>query len=546
MALAGCGMIYEFLLSHYAARVLGATEAAIFGVFTVMIAAMGVGAFAAAKIRNPFTGFAWLELLIALIGSTAVLFIAAIVAITYLLPSMIAQTYGLQGVEFNGGLIDGLRLFANAVPYIMAFILGVLIGAEIPLIARVRENIYGMHLENNTGTIYGADYIGAGVGAFIFVLFLLQLEHSLAAVVAATVNVLAGLVFFIRYRKQIDWATPLLIGHLLVAVIVMIVGIRGGHWESAMEDMLYKDKVIHSMQTRYQRVVVTKRIMDPGKAPVYALHINGHTQFSSRDEQIYHSMLVYPAMTASARHDKVLIIGGGDGLALRDVLKWNPDNVVLVDLDEQIIDFFSEPYYSDSDIINAPLLALNGGALKDPRVEVKIGDAFLIVDQLLQTQSRFDTIIVDLPDPNHPDLNKLYSARFYSKLLHLLAGDGAISVQSTSPYHAPEAFKSIGKTMNFAGFENVEQYHANVPSFGEWGWTIATPSGQPPKQRLEALKIMPQEDEWLSKELMLGAFAFGKDFYKDIKHIKINRLNSTVLYDYHRQGWARESESIWR
>ncbi|MDH5219153.1 MAG: spermidine synthase, partial [Gammaproteobacteria bacterium] len=261
---------------------------------------------------------------------------------------------------------------------------------------------------------------------------------------------------------------------------------------------------------------------------------------------IYHSMLVYPAMAASARHDKVLIIGGGDGLALRDVLKWNPDNVVLVDLDERIIDFFSEPYYSGSDIINEPLLALNGGALKDPRVEVKIGDAFLIVDQLLQTQSRFDTIIVDLPDPNHPDLNKLYSARFYSKLLHLLAGDGAISVQSTSPFHAPEAFKSIGKTMNFAGFENVEQYHANVPSFGEWGWTIATPLGQPPKQRLEALKVMPQEDEWLSKELILGAFAFGKDFYDDINTIKINRLNSTVLYDYHRQGWARESESIWQ
>ncbi|MDH5666334.1 MAG: hypothetical protein OEY10_08555, partial [Nitrosopumilus sp.] len=320
----------------------------------------------------------------------------------------------------------------------------------------------------------------------------------------------------------------------------------GTHWESAMEDMLYKDKVIHSMQTRYQRVVVTKRIMDPTKAPVYALHINGHTQFSSRDEHIYHSMLVYPAMAASARQNQVLIIGGGDGLALRDVLKWNPKQVTLVDLDERIIDFFSEPYYKNNEVINTPLIALNENAFNDPRVDVKVGDAFLIVDELLQSQSRFDTIIVDLPDPNHPDLNKLYTARFYSKLQHILAGDGAISVQSTSPYHAPEAFKSIGKTMAYAGFKNVEQYHANVPSFGEWGWTIATPQGQSAKQRLQALDELPLKDNWLTQDLLLSAFAFGKPFYDDINHIKINRLNSTVLFDYHRQGWARESANIWQ
>jgi spermidine synthase len=540
MVLAGCGMIYEFLLSHYAARVLGATEVAIFGVFTIMIASMGVGSFAAKKLRCAFTSFAWLELAIALIGATAVLLIAAAITFTHLLPIVIGETYGLTGIEPSGGIVSVLQTLGRKTPYIMAFVLGALIGAEIPLIARVRESVYGMHLEHNTGTVYGADYIGAGIGATLFVIVLLTLNVTVIAVVAASANLLAGLLFYACYRGHIRFKHLLFAGHISVAILVGVVAVYGGRWEKNLEDMLYKDKVVHSMNTRYQRVVVTKRIMDPRKAPVHDLHINGHTQFSSHDEKIYHSMLTYPAMAASARHDNVLIIGGGDGLALRDVLRWDPEKVVLIDLDKQIIDFFTKPYVKDGEEINYPLLKLNDWAFSDPRVEVRIGDAFIYVDGVLQEQHRFDTIIVDLPDPNHPDLNKLYSARFYAKLLHLLSGDGALSIQSTSPYHAKEAFISIGKTVKFAGFQNVEQYHTNVPSFGEWGWTIATPTGQSAKQRLSALEQLPRDDGWMTKDLLVGAFAFSKGFYEKADAIKINRLGSNVIYDYHRLGWARE------
>lgn len=533
-------MIYEFLLSHYAARVLGVTEVAIFGVFTIMIASMGIGSFAAKKLRCEFSSFAWLELLIAFIGVTAVLFISASIVFTYVLPSVISDTYKIRGISPEGGIIVVLQWLAQKTPYIMAFVLGSLIGAEIPLIARVREAVYGMHLKHNTGTIYGADYIGAGIGATIFVFVLLSMEASTTAVVAASANLAAGLLFLWRYREHIRFKYLLLAGHLSVTAIIVVVAIYGNNWESSMEDMLYKDKVIHSMNTRYQRVVVTKRIMDPKKAPIYSLHINGHTQFSSFDEKIYHAMLTYPAMAASARHDNILIIGGGDGLALRDILRWNPKHVTLIDLDRQIIDFFSKPFLKNNEEINYSLLKLNEWSFSDPRVEVIIGDAFIYVNGLLEQQRRFDTIVVDLPDPNHPDLNKLYSARFYAKLYHLLAGDGAISVQSTSPYHAKEAFISIGKTMRYAGFPNVQQYHANVPSFGEWGWTIATVTGKAPKQRLAELERLPVDNEWITKEVMLGAFAFSKSFYKTASNIKINRLASNVVYEYHRLGWERE------
>jgi len=110
-----------------------------------------------------------------------------------------------------------------------------------------------------------------------------------------------------------------------------------------MEDMLYQDKVIYRMNTKYQHITITERTMDPAKPPVLTLYINGRTQFASNDEHIYHSMLTYPAMAASARHEKILIVGGGDGLALRNVLQWNPEKVTLLDLDEQVIQFFSTP-----------------------------------------------------------------------------------------------------------------------------------------------------------------------------------------------------------
>ncbi len=542
MVLAGCGLIYEFLLSHYAARVLGATEQAIFAVFTIMITAMGVGAFAAGRLRCPFTGFAWLELVIALLGAVAILFSAATITVTMVLPNVIAYTYGVPDVHPDGGIVRLLQQAALYLPYLLAFALGALIGAEIPLIARVREAVHEARLEHNTGTVYGVDYIGAGIGATLFVACLLRLEVSLSAALVAAANLVMGLVFFLRYRRRIRAWPWLAVGHGLVALVIVVVGLHGGRWQAAMEDMLYKDTVIYQTQTRYQHIVVTRRIADPARPPVYALYINGHNQFSSSDERIYHAMLTYPAMAASARHDEILIIGGGDGLALRDVLRWDPRRVTLIDLDAELIDFFSHPHYVNGVAINAPLLELNRHAFSDPRLDLMIGDAYNRVDELLRAGRRFDTIIIDLPDPNHPDLGKLYSDRFYAKLAGLLMGDGALVTQSTSPYHAREAFMSIGRTLEAAGFAHVEPYHANVPSFGEWGWQIAVPRGAPASRRLAALARLPVDDGWSTKAWLLSAFAFPKGFFDGREAIAVNRIHGTVLYDYYRQGWQRENE----
>jgi len=546
--LAGCGLIYEYLLSHYAARVLGAVETTIFAMIGIMIVSMGLGSFAAKIFKNPFTSFAWLELLIAFLGLSSVLIIATIFAFANTLPKIIGDTYGLPpDLIPEGGAFRFMQEFASLSPYIMGFILGFLIGMEIPLIARIREALYEKNLAHNAGTIYGADYIGAGIGAAVWVLFMLSLEITTAAVFTASANLLAGLAFYIRYHKKIKFSPAFLLCQLILVAFALNIFKNGSNWDSELEATLYKDNVIYSEHSQFQHVTVTKRIMNPDTPPIYSLFINGRTQFSSFDEKIYHEMLVHPVMSASASHDKILIIGGGDGLALREVFKWNPKKVTMLELDKTIVDLFSSEKFDEKSgtIINKALIELNQHSLNDKRVNIIYGDAFLSIDSLLQQQSLFDTIIIDLPDPSHPDLNKLYSKRFYEKTKQLLSGSGAMVVQSTSPYHAKNAFLSIGKTVKAAGYIHVEQFHQNIPSFGEWGWTIATKNGNSALYRLNQTHSLPVKTSWLTPELIKSSFNFPLNFFANLDSININTLSSHSLYQYHQKAWQQE-QGIYR
>jgi len=541
MVLAGCGLIYEYLLSHYAGRVLGSMESVIYTIIGIMIVSMGLGAFAARLVKNPFSGFAWLELVVALLGSSAVLLIALLFAFSTRLPQVLMETFALPpDLLPNGGFLQQVEQIAAISPYLMAALLGFLIGMEIPLMARVRQALYSQHLTHNTGSIYGMDYLGAGIGAALWVGFMLTLEVSYAAALTASANLIMGLLFLLLFRQRIASRIPLLLAHGITALLVLSIALFGSDWDAQMEDLLYQDKVVYRLNTHYQRLTVTERLISAEQPSVLTFYINGRTQFASNDEHLYHALLTAPALAASARHDKILIIGGGDGLALRDVLRWNPQEVLLLDLDPALVRLFAEPLNIQGETVNQRLLELNQHAFADPRVQPQFGDAFLGVDELIAQQRYFDSIIVDLPDPSHPDLNKLYSSRFYAKLKLLLAGDGALVVQSTSPYHARRTFLSIGKTLKQAGFKHVQQYHHNVPSFGEWGWSIATREGSSPKQRIQQLRELPIDDGWSTPSNLLAAFEFGRDFFHGIDSIKVNRLGTMQAYQYHQQDWQQE------
>lgn len=304
-----------------------------------------------------------------------------------------------------------------------------------------------------------------------------------------------------------------------------------------LSNLLYLDKVIYTDKTRFQHITFTERQMGLEQAPIVNFYLNGRLQFSSSDEYIYHSYLVTPALAASARQDNILIIGGGDGLALRDILQWQPKQVTLIDLDKELIQLFKKPEEKVPSSLAIKVLQLNGNSLNDPAVKLIYSDAFIAIDQLIQSKQSFDAIIVDLPDPSHPDLNKLYSVNFYARLKQLLAGDGLIAIQSTSPYHAKDAFISIGKTVKAANFKHVQQYHDNVPSFGEWGWTIAAKSGASPLNRIKQLGNFKVDQSWLTLPMLIGAFEFSNYYYENKKEIPINYLGNHTIYQLHQKAW---------
>ncbi|RYV03720.1 spermidine synthase [Shewanella sp. OPT22] len=540
--LAACGLIYEYLLSHYAGRILGALEAAIYTMIGIMIVSMGLGAFAARKIKDAFTGFATLELIVAICGSSAILITAAIIGFTSEFPQIIANTFNLPPDQLpDGGSIQTMQALVKYLPYVWGTILGLMIGMEIPLIARVRQSLSEEHLLHNAGTIYGADYIGAGAGAAIWVGFMLAMDIELAATLTASANLIAGFVFLFRFRDRIKHFSLLVVGHVLASFLLLALATFGPDWQQGFNNLLYKDKVVYSQATRFQQLTFTERLRGSGLEPVYSMYINGRLQFSSEDEHIYHSFLVDPVMAISPRHDNILIIGGGDGLGLKQVLKWDPKHVTLMDLDGELIKLFASDTTAMPTELSKALRQLNGDALNDSRLKLMFDDAFNGVDKLIRNHKKYDTIVVDLPDPSHPDLNKLYSDVFYRKLKELLSADGAINIQSTSPYHAKNAFISIGKTLSSTGFQ-VQQYHHNVPSFGEWGWTIATLSGKKPEARLEQVKQFPIKEEWLTPSLARAAFEFPGNFYQHAHHVKPNVLGSLQLYRYHQKAWAQEQD----
>ncbi|MDE0941321.1 MAG: polyamine aminopropyltransferase [Alphaproteobacteria bacterium] len=537
--LAGCGLIYEYLLSHYAARVLGAVETVIFTIISLMIVSMGVGSFLSARIKDPFNGFVVLELSMALAGSMAVLVSGTLMAGTFLLPQTMSETLNLpHGWSLNGGVFAVLNEISRATPYFMACLLGVLIGMEIPLIARIREILHNQHIKDNIGTIYGADYIGAGVGAVIWVGWMLSIDPAMAGALTAMLNLVVGFAFIAIFHQRIKHREWMLAVHGILFVVALTTAYHGPSWQAMAENVMYADRVVYQYDTKFQRLVVTRRERGPGGQPLLTFHINGRVQFASDDEKIYHSMLVFPALLASARHDNILIIGGGDGLALRDVLSWQPKAVTLLDLDRELVQFFAQETATGE---NRRFINMNNNAFADPRVEIIYGDAWLSLDHLIHQGKRYDAIIVDLPDPSHPDLNKLYSTGFYAKLRNVLAGDGAMAVQSTSPYHAKRTFLSIGRTVEAAGFGKVDQYHANVPSFGEWGWTIAAPHGLSPRARIEKFAgSMPEN--WATLPMIKASFVFGRDYFADREKILINQPRSGTIYRYHMLDWGELRE----
>jgi spermidine synthase len=392
---------------------------------------------------------------------------------------------------------------------------GVLVGALVPLLLRVLRRRVSLRVL--TARVLTLDYVGALLGALVFSLVLLphvgMVEAGLlsGALCAASafwgtwaLGSAVGPTTVIRLRAGFALA-------LLSAAIPL-----GPRLLGLADEAVFSDPVIYAQQSVYQRIVLTR-----GHGGIN-LFLDNNLQFSAADEYRYHEALVHPAFAAAPRHSHVLVLGGGDGLAAREILRYvDVESITLVDLDPAMTDLArSSPWLTE----------LNKGALNDPRAHVVNDDAMVWLGEASATLAPFDVAVVDFPDPNNFSLGKLYTTRFYKLLRSRMAEDGVIVVQATSPLVARRSFWCVVRTLEAVWLE-ARPYHAFVPSFGEWGFVLA--SARP----LPAIEHVLPRLRYLTDSELPGLFVLAPDMSP--VPVEVNRLNSQVLVHYYEEEWRR-------
>ena len=315
------------------------------------------------------------------------------------------------------------------------------------------------------------------------------------------------------FRRQLPRYPALCLRAWLVLAALAIAFLAANRITAFAEQHYYGDPVVYERHTPYQRLVITRWKDDT------RLYLNGNLQFSSRDEARYHEALVLPAMQMARSPARVLILGGGDGLAAREVLKYpQVQDITLVDLDAEMTRTFAS---------SATLTALNDGALNHPKLRVINADA---AQWLEENRGEYDVIIIDLPDPSNFSLGKLYSVPMYRLVARHLAPDGYLIVQSTSPYFAPNAYWSVVATLEAANLYTAP-YHVYVPSFGEWGYVLAARADNFPVPR-----PFDVPTRYLNGETAAEMFRFPPDMAR--REVEPNYLNTQKLVSYFEQDWG--------
>ncbi len=486
---ATCGLVYELVAGALASYLLGDSILWFSLIIGTYLSAMGVGSYLSRFIeRNLLARFVEIEVAVALVG-------------------------GFEAPLLFGAFARGVAF--EALLFATVGLIGVLVGLELPLLMRVLER--DGTLKDLVARVLFLDYIGALVASVAFPLVLLPamglLRTSLAfGLINAAVAGWTLLLF------EAPRPVKVRLGVMTGAALALLLGAfaMAGKYEKSLDTLLYADPVVWATRTPYQRIAITRGGQDT------RLFLDGALQFSTMDEYRYHESLVHPAMVSVPAARRVLVLGGGDGLAVREILRHaEVEAVVLVDLDPVVTGLFTE---------REELAALNRGALSDPRVQVVNGDAL----PWLRTYAGapFDVAIIDFPDPNDYGLGKLYTTHFYRQLAAVMAPHGTIGMQATSPLFSPEAYWCIVRTIQSEGYA-ARPYHTYVPAFGEWGFVLATVPGHPnPTPRMRAF---PDGLRYLDDNALAASFSFPRDMVRPDG--PINRLDNQVLVRLYALDW---------
>ena len=484
---AACGLLYELAAGAIASYVLGDSVLQFSTIIGAYLFAMGVGSWLSRHLTRQLPAhFLRIELLVALAGGLlpAVLFLA------------------------NAWLPGAFRFLL----YALVGLVGVLVGLEIPLVMRIlRRNVALRELVSQVLTF---DYLGALAVSLAFPLVLVpQLGLIRTGLLFGLMNAAVALWALWLFRHELRRPGA----HALACAItlaVLLAGFAAADTVTTLaEDRFYQDRPVITRTTPYQRIVVTHG------AAGHRLFLNGNLQFAERDEYRYHEALVHPVMAAHGAPRRVAVLGGGDGMAVREILRHpSVQQVTLVELDPAMTGLFRD---------HPTLARLNGGALASPKVQIVNTDAF---QWLAQGTERYDVIVVDFPDPTNFHLGKLYTSAFYALLEQRLAASGYAVIQTTSPLVARRSFWTVVATVESVGLRTTP-YHAHVPSFGEWGYVIAghrpwrQPATLPPGLRF----------------LTPATLALMTDFPADMARVDapVNRLSNQVLVQTYEQEWGK-------
>ncbi|WP_027003476.1 polyamine aminopropyltransferase [Hugenholtzia roseola] len=404
--------------------------------------------------------------------------------------------------------------------YSFSIVIGMLIGLEIPLVTRLNDQYEDLRL--NISSVMEKDYFGSLVGGVFFAYVgLPYLGLTYTPFILGSINFLVAVLVYIQLENMIETSQKKLFQILLVATFTLITaGLFAANPIILYgEQQRYRDKIVFEQQTQYQKIVVTQYKNH------YALYLSTHLQFNSFDEWLYHEPLVHPLLNLVRHPQDVLILGGGDGCAVREVLKYETvKSITLVDLD---------PAMTDLGKNNPIFREINQDALHNKKVKIYNKDAF---NFLADSLSFYDAIIIDFPDPKTIELNRLYTLEFYKLCYQHLRPQGFLITQAGSPYFATRAFKSIEKTIASAGFGTLP-LHNQVITMGQWGYVIGAKglNSQNLKTALRQMPLAPIEYRWLNREALLHISAFGKDFVPS-DEVEINTLHNPVLYKYYNAG----------
>ena len=532
--LGGCGLAYEYTLSKIASDLLGNSVQQWATMIATMLFAMGLGAEIQKRVGEKSLADLLIrsQLWLAIVGGAGPLLLIVCFA------QMPAQYIFVQ--------------------YLLALVVGTFIGFEIPLIMRLNES-EKPEMRANLAQVLKMDYIGALLGALVWTFLMIRyLGIERISFVLAGITLVAAAISWFLFAHRIE-KKGIIALEFGIAIVFVVWGILfGKSFAVKAEQQLYRDPIILSQTTPYQHIVLTRDHRDTLRC-----YINGHLQFDSSDEFIYHEQLVHPVMQLAPDAKSVLVLGGGDGLAVRELLKYpRIEKITLVDIDPAMTELASE---------HEDFIAMNHGSLTDTRTSVispqgtSQGESFTLEEpdqrRVAQPESKpvtdlhvlnldaanfvrtapgvFDVIILDFPDPSSPDLAKLYGRPFYEALRHHLKPGGFIVQQSGSPFHAREAFLCVGRTLAASGLATLP-YHDNVPSFGEWGWWIAwhgnALDSENVANRLRAIESVSAPTRYLTPGLIRASLEFGKGQLES-DYDDITSLTEPRIYHHYLEGW---------